>query len=300
MFKPMLSGTAPADLSKLSYPLLASPKLDGIRCIIRDGVAVSRSLKPIRNDYVRASLKGLPEGWDGELMVKGEFNDVQSAIMSREGEPDFSFCVFDWHVPRTDDNLTIEPSHFQGRLELLALWVDEVNRDFVELVPHRLVNSPDELTAFEAECLEAGFEGVMVRDPEGPYKYGRSTVREGWLLKIKQFEDTEAVIVGFKERMHNENEATTNELGLTERSSAKDGKRPAGDLGAFECVTDDGAEFDCGGGMTDAQRADFWVRKDELLGQTIKFKHLPPPGGRKDGQAPRHPVFLGFRHQDDL
>ena len=54
--------------------------------------------------------------------------------------------------------------------------------------------------------------------------------------------------------------------------------------------------FTCGSGLTDAQRADFWARRDELLGQKVKYKHLPH--GAKD--APRHPVFLGIRASEDM
>ena len=49
--KPMLSHTI-TDTSDVKYPVLVSQKLDGIRCLIIDGVAVSRNLKPIRNNRV--------------------------------------------------------------------------------------------------------------------------------------------------------------------------------------------------------------------------------------------------------
>ena len=38
-FKPMLAGKAPEDLSTLKFPLALSPKLDGIRAIVKDGIA---------------------------------------------------------------------------------------------------------------------------------------------------------------------------------------------------------------------------------------------------------------------
>lgn len=68
--KPLLACNAPANLNSLPYPLFASVKLDGIRCVIKDGVALSRTLKPIRNQYIQ-SLLGRPEfnGLDGELIV---------------------------------------------------------------------------------------------------------------------------------------------------------------------------------------------------------------------------------------
>lgn len=53
-FKPMLAGKAPDDLNELTLPVLVSPKLDGIRCVMHEGVALSRKLKPIPNAFVYA------------------------------------------------------------------------------------------------------------------------------------------------------------------------------------------------------------------------------------------------------
>src|SRR3954463_13358332 len=65
--EPMLAGKV--DLKKLRFPVLTSPKLDGVRCIIQGGVALARSLKPIPNVNVQKALKGLPDGIDGELIM---------------------------------------------------------------------------------------------------------------------------------------------------------------------------------------------------------------------------------------
>lgn len=285
----MLAGKAPEDLSTLVYPVYASPKLDGIRCIINeDGVAVSRKLKPIPNEYVRSCLDGLPCGLDGELMVDGGFNSVQSAIMSRDGTPDFTFWVFDWwgipggygaRYKRIQDSIGIEMCRHAQTLD------------------HRIICSDDELLEFEQKCLEHGFEGAMVRDPDGPYKFGRSTTKQAILLKIKRFETEEATVIGWAERMHNANELQTDELGHAKRSSAKAGKVSAGDMGALQCRTPDGAEF--GIGIPANHRRGLWERRNELEGQLVTFRHQPDPGGRQPGQAPRIPIFLGIRHRDD-
>jgi len=74
----------------------------------------------------------------------------------------------------------------------------------IKLLP-RVINSAEELDAFEAACLRDGFEGVMLRSPSGRYKFGRSTLKENLLLKLKRFEDAEAQIIGFEELSHNAN-----------------------------------------------------------------------------------------------
>src|SRR5437899_138139 len=94
-----------------------------------------------------------------------------------------------------------------------------------------------------ADCR--GFEGVMLRKPDGPYKFGRSTVREGYLMKVKRFTQEEAVVVGYEEQETNLNEATKDALGHTKRSSHKAGKRPAGVLGALR-VSNGHGEFSIG------------------------------------------------------
>jgi len=64
LFKPMLSGKLDKLLAGVRYPALVSPKLDGVRCVIIDGVAMSRTLKSIPNKFVQecfgiAKLNGL-------------------------------------------------------------------------------------------------------------------------------------------------------------------------------------------------------------------------------------------------
>lgn len=295
MFKPLLAATCD-DLSKLRFPLLASPKLDGIRCVKLDGKALTRKLKNVPNDYVRSWVEtNLPDGIDGELMLrdhKAPFSDVSSAIMSKKGEPDFVFMAFDYRGS-CDEELG-----FQDRFENLKDWIGP-GAHHLALVPHERVEGLDELQAVVARHLDASYEGTMLRCPEGRYKFGRSTLKEGILLKVKPFQDLTATIVGVVEQMHNTNEAARDALGNVKRSSAKAGKIGKGILGALECVTEDGAEFEVGTGFTEMDRVALWKRKEHLIGVQVDVKHQPPPGGREEGSAPRFPVFLRFRHASD-
>ena len=100
MFKPMLSATCD-NIKELQYPLLASPKLDGVRAIVVNGVLMSRSLKPIPNAHVQGQF-GRPElnFLDGELIVgsptnPAAFRDTTSAVMSYDKEISVTFHVFD-------------------------------------------------------------------------------------------------------------------------------------------------------------------------------------------------------------
>ena len=278
--------------SEVAYPVLASPKLDGVRALIIDGVVMSRSLKPIPNQHVQ-KLFGRQElnGLDGELIVgkptdPDAYRNTTSGVMSIEGEPDVTFHVFDdFH----------ESGGFQRRLHTAMRRVKK--QKAVVHVQHAIVNDEDELNSLEQQVLADGYEGVMLRSIDGPYKHGRSTEKEGWLLKLKRFADSEAKIVGFQELMHNANEAKTNELGQKERSSKKAGLVGKGCLGAI-AVQDlkTGVEFDIGTGFTQADREIYWATQKDLVGAVVKYKYFP--GGVKD--KPRFPVFLGFRDLIDL
>lgn len=294
MTKPMLAATL-KDLSKLKYPILVSPKLDGIRCLIRDGVAFSRSLKPIPNKHIQKLIgMSLFNGLDGELILANrdeDFNSVQSAVMSEDGEPDFIYCVFDiWQ----DDNSLQPFRSFEYRYNKLMQRGLKLPR-FVKVVEHHIARSEADLLVFEEEFVGLGYEGIMIRSFDGPYKHGRSTENEGYLLKLKRFKDAEATVVGFTERFHNANEAKKNELGHTERSHHKANMVPTNSLGTF-IVEFNNKQFEIGTGLTEDQRNEFWKIRDKLFGKLVKFKYQDLS---KYG-VPRFPVFLGFRDERDL
>lgn len=287
--KPMLASPA-GELIRL--PALLSPKLDGIRCLIIDGVACGRSLKPLPNKHTQ-QLFGRHEfnGLDGELIVgsptaRDVFQATSSGVMSIDGEPEVIFHVFDDYG---------EPGGFSKRLRAAQHRIRKQNH-FQE-VHHHLVQVAADLNRWEEDYLAMGYEGIMLRHPDGPYKHGRSTTKEGWLLKVKRFEDAEAQVLGVTELMHNANEAKRNELGQLERSSHKAGKVGKKMLGALQ-VRDSktGVEFDIGTGFTADQRQVLWAARANLVGKLVKYKSQPT--GVKE--KPRFPVFLGFRDLRDL
>lgn len=293
-FRPMLA--SPVDFSKLTYPVLASPKLDGVRAINVNGKLLSRSLKPIPNKYL-ADLLGRPmlDGFDGELIVGDAwsstvYRDTVSAVMRHEGQPAARFYVFDlWDAPYG----------YRERWHELQRLTEKLTGLPVDLLESALIEDRSQLDAFEEAAVGKGFEGLILRAPNAPYKCGRSTVNEGYLLKLKRFEDSEAVVIGVEEEMFNGNEAQTNELGRTKRSTAKDGLVGKGTMGAL-VVRDvkTGVEFNIGTGFTAEDRVWWWdTRLSRFMDAatnkplTVKYKFFPV--GVKD--KPRHPVYLGLR-----
>lgn len=315
-FKPMLAGK-PANDAGIRFPVLASPKIDGVRAANVRGDLLSRSLKLIPNKYTQAVL-GIRElhGLDGELTVgdpthANVMQNTTSGVMSLDKIPAFTYHVFDYW----DDDL----AGFSERLRRAQFKVDDLRANWVKiatankieaitsmplaaecpihLVEHQIIHNLDELNAYEAEMLDEGWEGVMIRDPNGRYKYGRSTAKEAGLLKIKRFNDAEAIIIGFEEEQFNGNEATTNELGRTKRSSHKAGKTGKDTLGAF-IVRDveTGIEFNIGTGLTDELAKIVWQDRAGWMNKVVKYKYFAH--GVKE--APRHPVYVGVRDPRDM
>lgn len=296
-FKPMLAYTI-EDTSKLSYPVLASQKLDGIRAVVIDGVVMSRSMKPIRSKLVQ-ELFGKVEydGFDGELLygpwyAENVFNLTTQVVMSTELKSEFNkdelrFAVF--------DDITAHESAYTIRLDGLERRLHECDSPQISYVEQTVVRNECALLALEEGYLTAGYEGLMVRSILGRYKQGRSTAKEGIIGKLKRFNQDEGLIIGFEEKMTNTNEAKKNELGRTQRSQAQEGMVGAGTLGAFVC-TCEGITFTCGSGLNDAMRDEIWNNREAYLGKYITFTHFAV--GRKDSF--RFPIFKGFRDVEDM
>jgi DNA ligase-1 len=297
-FEPMLAERKHPDLEKLDIPIVVSPKLDGWRIPIYQGQALTRSLKPPPNPFVRECLSRMEfAGLDGEVIVGSptaeNCYDVTDSAMKREyGEPDFKFFVF--------DDFSEPDLPYLHRMEALRERQHAL-RDCERLVFHDWLTAKSvaEIEAYEDKQLQLGYEGLILRGLYAPYKFGRSTMKEGGMLKLKRWTDAEFLIVGVEEMMHNENEAYTNEKGNTQRSKKAEGMVPAGMLGALICLMPDGVTtFTVGGGpgLTLKRRKELWDIRDTLPGQWAKVKYFAP--GTKI--RPRMPKLIGLRSPLDM
>ena len=285
------------NLSELNYPLFTSEKLDGIRCLIKDGVAYSRTLKPIRNKYIQ-SILGRAElhGLDGELIV-GEpdasdcMRKTNSGVMSIEGEPDFTYYVFDiWDRPGT--------RYKSAYLSLIGKSWD-IADSHIKVLPQVKAYNVSDVERHEQTALDMGFEGLILRSIDGAYKFGRATAKEGSLFKLKRYLQEEAVVIGYEQLFRNENDPEINELGYTQRSSAKDGKIGLPMLGALivrGTFNNTVVTFNIGTGFTLSEREQLWKDRAGLVGKIVTYKFFPTGSKEK----PRHPVFVSFRDKEDL
>ena len=287
--QPMLASSEIPNLYEdVKYPCVIQPKLDGIRCLAINGVAYSRKMKLIPNRFVQQAFKELNlHGLDGELMVHGDFNSVQSAIMSEDGEPDFYLAVYDYW----DSDLP-----FKERANIYTMKVLKIGRPlYVKRVISDIAETPEEAENLLERYVSQGYEGGILRSLNGKYKQGRSTFKEGYLLKLKSFLDDEATVIGFEEKMTNTNIKETDERGYSKRSSKKEGLIPANTLGSLQ-VQWNGVVFNIGSGFTDEQRKDIWDNQDKYLGKLVTFKYqeLSSYG------VPRFPTWKTFRNELDM
>jgi len=283
--KPMLLPRECPDTSALSYPIFSTPKLDGIRALVKDNVVLSRTLKPIPNKYVQ-QLFGKPEyeGCDGELIYGSPtaddvYRETNSFVMSHDKVcNNIRYLVFDfWDMTGVD---------YLDRSRSLNRFAWDTR---VDVVYPNLMLSEEHLLDEEHTRINMGYEGLVLRSGTGLYKHGRCTLKEANSYKLKRFLDSEAVILDIVEEMKNENEATTNELGRTKRSISKAGLVGKGTMGALHVRdVETGVDFFVGSGFTAGERAQYWD-----IGSVIKYKYFPV--GVKD--KPRHPIYLGMRTQ---
>lgn len=291
-FQPMLACAVPPEqVERLSFPLYASPKLDGVRAVVRNGVVLSRKLKPIPSLLVQ-DLWGRPEleGLDGEIITgranaPDAFRRTTSTVMSINSDPQeigaTNFHAFDCVVdaPFTERMFgATQAALMYPHLQVMA-------------VPQLLIDSVEQLEAAESLYLTSGFEGLMLRSLDGPYKCGRSTFLEGYLLKLKRFADDEYEVTGLDERMQNTNEQTRDERGYAKRSSHQEHLVGTGLLGAYLGKVLTGPYEGKSIKVTPTGPRQTLQEAHGAVGTIRKFKYFP--SGSKD--LPRFPTDLGPR-----
>lgn len=290
---PMLaSNEIVTDFEAVQYPVVASPKLDGWRCYHNNGPRTRKGFL-IPNLHTRALLMSESlAGLDGELIAgsptdPNAMQKAQSAFASQDGEPDFTWYVF-------DDWQRADAGYWEAWKDMIVHRQHKLP-EFITILPQALVSGPAALEDFSSNCKAEGYEGAIIRSPNSPYKYGRSTRKQGWMLKVKPYTYEEATIISLNEKMHNANDLEHDNFGRAKRSSAQAGKMPAGTLGSFT-VSNAKGTFNIGcGHLDDFEKQKLWNIRHAMLGKTITFKHLDH--GTKN--APRHGQFVAFRAEVD-
>jgi DNA ligase-1 len=293
----------------VNYPVLASFKLDGIRAVIqptddRPLTALSTSGKPLPSKRCQNLIQiGGLYGLDGEFIYGDPsdemcFNKTQSAVMSIEWPSDLEPELLRFH---TFDNWMHADDAFEDRLESVREICNEFSENgFLQFVDHYLIENDAELLELYAEALEKGYEGLIIRSPSAKYKFGRSTVRENGLGKIKPHnkELFEAEITGwYRQKVYTE--TTTNAHGYAKILKRKDNFVEIDAIGGFN-VRDlkTGIEFNVGGGklFTKLFRESQFGVADKYVGKILQYTSMTYGVVEK----PRQPTAVRMRDKIDM
>lgn len=291
----MLSATIESsdNLANLQFPVWVSKKYDGIRAITTGSGVVSRTLKPIPNKFIQSSLSGLPAGIEGELCKLANngnllpFEDTDSAVMSEEGKFKFGFFAFDWFSGNR-----FEP-YFERHKRLKRF----PSHPFFKVIDQAPAKTTNQIEAWlEAEVELNHGEGIMIRSPDGFYKFGRSTLNEQLLIKYKYWNTDEAVVLDVLEEFENTNPSLSDERGYSKRSKHGANLKGKNTMGALLVESEKFGEFKLGSGWTEKEKRVAWetfkrfnVSKSSLpKGNTLQYRYR---GLTKYGK-PKHASFL--------
>lgn len=282
------------DMNNVRLPAWVQPKIDGVRAWNPKGTLLGRSMKTFEGFGV-TDFWSKPElvGLDGEMILGddpraprlcsittgalGRFKGVTE--MSR-----FSWWVFDLVTPET----YLMP--YEQRYEMLEAKVRQLSqdRDDIYLVERSEIHDMDQLNWHISKHLDEGYEGTITRNHKAPVKEGRPGKKTQELMRMKPWLDAELLVTKISEGNSNNNEAKINELGHTERSTAKAGLTANGRLAnvtgtLLKDVHDTGGKllFPAGmevtiskGEMTVEEQMDFWQNPEKIVGKIAKFVHF--------------------------
>jgi DNA ligase-1 len=193
---------------------------------------------------------------DGELWIGRDAFDALSGTV-RKAEP----VDAEWRQVRyLVFELPGAAGDFSARLRQMNALIGQAGVPWLQAVEQTRVADHAELMQRLDAVVKANGEGLMLHRADAPYLTGRSDV----LLKLKPWQDAEAVVVGYV---------------------AGNGKY-AGMTGSLEMEMPDGQRFRIGSGLSDALR-----RQPPPIGSriTYRYQHLTKNG------VPRFPRYLRVR-----
>lgn len=314
-FAPMLAASEIPEPGDITFPTFASIKYDGIRATIHEkGRVMSRKMLELPNRAIqnwgyqwRDHLVGL----DGEFIFgppnkATTFNLSTSGCNNAMGGNGFTFYAFDiWNVAFDADD------RYSLLCDRIGSMPAELRKQIV-LVNQMRIGTWCLLEQIYNEKLDDGYEGLILKNPKGRYKNGRSTLKEQTLLKLKMFDTSEARILSVKQKQKNNNEQKRDELGYAKRSSAKAGQELVNAVGGFLVEDIDPKsvhykkKFTVGPGcLTHEELESLWnehngmggLPYDSLNGKVLTYKFQRPPKGNMD--LPRFPGFKGWPNLND-
>jgi DNA ligase-1 len=276
---------------KLEGVKLLEPKLDGVRCLTvidyeqRTVVQYTRNGKVLENfthitDALLANIDHFERSYvlDGEV-ISNSFQDLMKQVHRKDNVEtgDAKLMAFDI-IPLVEFKAGISTMKQRARSAFLkdfeAIFTD---MGCIEIVPQTEVDLDTlvgeiEFKDYNKEMVEAGYEGIMIKDPNAKYECKRTT---SW-LKMKPFIEVSLEVVDVEEGTG----------------------RNQGRLGAIICEGVDDSKHikvNVGSGFTDDNRSEFWTARESLNGQVVEVRADAITQNQDGTYSLRFPRFLRFR-----
>lgn len=280
------------------------PKLDGVRVLLTvipgdDGEVVTACYS--RNGKIFENFshieKQVHENWlklvrktkftqqftsgfvlDGEV-IGNTFQELMRQARRKENvqAEDSVFNIFDI-IPLQDFRRGHWNAQLHKRVEALESMRSVIDTmPNVELLPHIMVDldtaaGRDQLDRYAKDQVNAGFEGIMIKDVDAPYECKRNTFWMKWKPTITV--DLEVV-------------------GVEEGTGRNQGR-----LGALVCAgMDDGKEIsvNVGSGFSDDDRDNYWRDSNLIIGRTAEILCDVITQNQDGTYSLRFPRFVRFR-----
>jgi len=145
----------------------------------------------------------------------------------------------------------------------LCPWLSSFNFDIVQ--------NTDELIRAVKSRFDKNLEGAIIRRLDAPYLCGQSTIVDEVILKCLNLKNEEATIIGFEQMI------------------ADNGVDKLPYCGALILLDNrTGIQFNCGTGLTEAQRKHIWNNQLHYLDKVVRYQYKPVGVVEK----PRSPVYI--------
>ena len=293
VFECMLAHDGANHEKKVKGVKLLEPKLDGVRCITvvnyeaRTVVQYTRNGKVLENfshiaDSLLTHIDDLGRSYvlDGEV-VSSSFQTLMKQVHRKDDvqATDARLMLFDM-IPLVEFKEGKSTLGQRRRSNLLRSFKPTFDKcGNIDVIPQTEVDLDGmvgevQFRAYNKEAIEAGFEGIMIKDPNAMYECKRSA---SW-LKQKPFIEVSLTVTAVEEGT---------------------GKNE-GRLGALICEGEDDGKVihvNVGSGFTDEQRTEYWIDKDNMLGQIVEVRADAATRNQdsEDIYSLRFPRFLRFR-----
>lgn len=269
----------------LSNHLIVQPKLDGYRCMANTttGKLFSRNGKVIEGyEDLEAQVRLLPDGYniDGEIMSV-DFKGTQTQAFRKSGGKAGVLNAFDVISEKGPDDNTDQVSRLRDLYHLTVVHDDLDNTPrtetpLIKMVEALEIYSKDtrdvskDLEDYYRKCLQQGYEGVMLKDPDAPYVQKRS---RNW-QKLKPVKSLDLKVTGVEEG------------GIGTKYLNSTGKI---------IVNFEGCSVGVGSGLSDEQRLAWWLDPTLIVGKTVEVLYQEVTTNQLGGKSLRFPRFKCIR-----